>query len=191
MANLGGRFFFEVQEADHDVGNLDAGVVNVVLHVDLVAGGAEQADERVAEDGVAQVADVRGLVGVDARCVRRARGLARTAGGASAWATKRAAGGAVEIGVDVPSAGDFEFGEAGERAEGGDNLLAMILGALRSLRASSKAMGVAISPRRRSGGVSRGIWPISRSNFSFRTARRRRPSRFSSSRTTREPQKNP
>ena len=33
----------------------------------------------------------------------------------------------------------------------------MILGALRSVRASSKAMGVAISPKRRSGGVSRGM----------------------------------
>ena len=33
----------------------------------------------------------------------------------------------------------------------------MIFGALRSLRASSKAMGVAISPRRRSGGVSMGM----------------------------------
>ena len=33
----------------------------------------------------------------------------------------------------------------------------MIFGALRSLRASSNAIGVAISPRRRSGGVSSGI----------------------------------
>ena len=32
----------------------------------LLPGGAEQADECVAEDGVAQVADVGGLVGVDA-----------------------------------------------------------------------------------------------------------------------------
>ena len=60
------RHFFEVHEADDDVGHLDAGVVDVVLNVDLMAGGAEHADEGVAEDGVAQVADVRGLVGVDA-----------------------------------------------------------------------------------------------------------------------------
>ena len=55
-----------MQKADDDIGNLHAGVVDVVLDVDFLSGGAEQADEGVAEDGVAQVADVRGLVGIDA-----------------------------------------------------------------------------------------------------------------------------
>ncbi len=53
------------QEADHDVGDLDAGVVDVVLDLDLGAGGAQAADQGVAQHGVAQVADVGGLVGVD------------------------------------------------------------------------------------------------------------------------------
>ena len=52
--------------ADDHVGNLHAGVVDVVLHVDLVPVRAQQAHEGVAENGVAQVADVRGLVGIDA-----------------------------------------------------------------------------------------------------------------------------
>ena len=58
-------------EADDDVGDLHAGVVDVVLHVDRIAAEAQQADEGVAENGVAQVADVRGLVGIDASCARR------------------------------------------------------------------------------------------------------------------------
>ena len=57
---------FKVEEADDHVGDLNAGVVDVVLHVDLLPGGAQQAHKGVAEDGVAQVADVRGLVGIDA-----------------------------------------------------------------------------------------------------------------------------
>ena len=65
-ADFGDGFAFELEEADDDVGNLDAGVVDVVLDIDLLAGGAEQADKGVAEDGVAEMADVGGLVGIDA-----------------------------------------------------------------------------------------------------------------------------
>ena len=55
-----------MNESDHHVGHLDAGVVDVVLNVDGVSGGAQQANESVAQDGVAQVPDMRGLVGIDA-----------------------------------------------------------------------------------------------------------------------------
>ena len=71
------RLLFEMQESDHDVGHLHAGVVDVVLHIDLVAGGAQQADKRVAEDGVAQMADVRGLVGIDAGVLDERHGRLR------------------------------------------------------------------------------------------------------------------
>ena len=60
------RFLLQLDEADNDVGNLHAGVVDVVLDIDGVTGGAQQAHEGIAEDGVAQMADVRGLVGIDA-----------------------------------------------------------------------------------------------------------------------------
>ena len=49
----------------HDIRHLDAGVVDVVLHLDPFAERAQHAHERIAERGVAQVADVRGLVGID------------------------------------------------------------------------------------------------------------------------------
>ena len=50
----------------HHVGNLDAGVIDVILHIDLLPGGAQHAHKRVAQNRVAQMADVRGLVGIDA-----------------------------------------------------------------------------------------------------------------------------
>ena len=58
---------FQLAEADDDVGDLDAGVVDVVLNLDRRAPEREHAHERVAERRVAEVADVRGLVGVDCR----------------------------------------------------------------------------------------------------------------------------
>src|SRR5271165_5115558 len=66
LAHSGGGLVFEMEEANDDIGYLDAGVVDVVLDVDFLAGGAEQADEGVAEDGVAEVSDVGGFVGIDA-----------------------------------------------------------------------------------------------------------------------------
>ena len=64
--DLRARLLLDVQESNHHVGDLHSGVVDVVLDVHFPARKAQQADERVAEDGVAQVADMRGLVGIDA-----------------------------------------------------------------------------------------------------------------------------
>ena len=44
------RFSFEVQKPDHDVRDLHAGVVDVVLHLDLLPGRAQQAHEGVAQN---------------------------------------------------------------------------------------------------------------------------------------------
>ena len=49
----------------HHVGHLHAGVVDVVLHFDRAAAGSQHTHERVAQDGVAQVTDMRGFVGID------------------------------------------------------------------------------------------------------------------------------
>jgi len=120
-ADLLQRHRLQVLKTDDDIGDLNAGVVNVVLDVDFLAGGSQEADERIAEDGVAQVADVGGFVGIDAgvldHCMERTFewGWDRGDGGGS--------GGAIEAGVDVAGAGDFEAGEAIDRAEGGYDLL--------------------------------------------------------------------
>ncbi len=55
----------DVDETDHDVGHLDAGVVDVVLHLDRNALGAQPPHQQVAEHGVPQVADVGRLVRID------------------------------------------------------------------------------------------------------------------------------
>ena len=60
------RALFEMHEANHHIGDLHAGVINIVLHRDLGAAGPQQTDEGVSQDGVAQMADVRRLVGIDA-----------------------------------------------------------------------------------------------------------------------------
>ena len=59
------RLVFELAKSDDDVGHLDAGVVDVVLHFDGNAAEALHAHERVAERGIANMADVRRLVRVD------------------------------------------------------------------------------------------------------------------------------
>ena len=66
LLDFGSRFPLDVQEADDNVRDLDAGVVDVVLHIDFPAGFAQQADEGIAKDGVAQMAYVRSLVGINA-----------------------------------------------------------------------------------------------------------------------------
>ena len=65
--DLGQALPLDLHEAEDDVHDLDAGVVDVVLDLDLLALVAQAAGERVAEAGVPQVADVGRLVGVDVR----------------------------------------------------------------------------------------------------------------------------
>ena len=52
-------------ETRHHVGHLHAGVVDVILNFHRPAAGAQHAHEGVAQHGVAQMADVRGFVGID------------------------------------------------------------------------------------------------------------------------------
>ena len=106
-----------MRETENYVRDLHAGVVNVVLHFDAAAGVTQDAAERVAEDGVAQMADVRGLVGIDAGVldhhlgrVRRGDGGAFVAGFFAGGAEKC---GAVEEEIQVAAAGDFDALDAG------------------------------------------------------------------------------
>ena len=59
------RLVLEFAKADGDVRNLDAGIVDVVLDLDVAPQKPHQPAERVAECGVAQVTDVRRLVRID------------------------------------------------------------------------------------------------------------------------------
>src|SRR3954447_16957855 len=57
-------FLFDLNEPDHDVRDLDAGVVDVVLDIDLASAGAQQANKRVTQNRIPQVPDVGGFVRV-------------------------------------------------------------------------------------------------------------------------------
>src|ERR1700675_525558 len=58
---------FDVHEAYNHIGNLNAGVVNVVLYFDSIAGGLQNSNEGVAEHGISYMSDVRGFIWIDAR----------------------------------------------------------------------------------------------------------------------------
>jgi hypothetical protein len=53
------------EETDHDIRHLYAGVIDVVLDFDLVSDVPKTSDQNITENGVPQVSDVGGLVGVD------------------------------------------------------------------------------------------------------------------------------
>ena len=111
--DLGGGPALELTEADHHVGHLHAGVVDVVLNLHRMPEEPQRAHQRVAEGGVPEVADVRGLVRVDGRVLDDhllARGLAR-------WpdAIRQPVGEIgrpLEIHVQVPVRGALDAGHA-------------------------------------------------------------------------------
>ena len=122
--------FSRSHETDDHVRNLHAGVVDVVLDVDGVSGSAQQADKGVAEDGVAQMADVRRLVGIDAGVLDQ--NLAAHVGGALRRVIVsrcelrvpcecHGSNIALQPCVDVSGARDFELLEAFGQRQFGDN----------------------------------------------------------------------
>ena len=159
-----------MQEADHHIGHLHAGVVDVVLHVDFLPGGAQQADKRVAQNCVAQVADVRGLVGIDAGVLdQRVHACSRTRGPASVRGHPATPAARSSRALMYPAPATSKLAKPSSAPSAATISCAMIFGALRSLRASSKAMGVDSSPNFRSGGISSGMFSSSRSYFACKT----------------------
>ncbi len=62
---------FEVNEPHHHIGNLDAGIVDIVLHIDLLSSRNQQPHESITQNCVAQMPDVCRLVGIDARVLHQ------------------------------------------------------------------------------------------------------------------------
>jgi hypothetical protein len=111
---------FEVDQADDNIRDLNAGVVDVVLHANLVAGlevvGAKQALEGVAKDGVAQMADVRRFIGVDAGVLDQPKSRTADIGvpiGRDCANCSRA----VQLDVQISRSGDFNRRDAGKLIE--------------------------------------------------------------------------
>src|SRR6185312_12956313 len=57
---------FKLLKANNNVGNLYAGIVDVVLYINRVSSFAQQANEGIAQNRIAQMPDMRSLVGIDA-----------------------------------------------------------------------------------------------------------------------------
>ncbi len=110
-------FALERLQADHDISDLHARVVDVVLDLDRASLKAQEPDQRVAERGVAQVTDVRRLVRVDRgvlddhfpRLRRGGRDLAGEAG-----LDER---GTIEKQIEVAVRGGLDARDAGERTD--------------------------------------------------------------------------
>ena len=134
-----------MQKAHHHIGHLHAGVVDVVLHIDLLPGSAQQADECVAQNGVAQMSDVRGLVGIDAgvldqRMTLDAQVLHRDM--ATGGAGNRVCGcRAVQPRIDVPGTGDLKSRKAFQPTQRRHNLLRNDLRRLAQLARQLKGNG--------------------------------------------------
>ena len=154
-AHLGRRLALEVLEAHHDVRDLHAGVVDVVLHPDLAAAILQDAHEGVAEDRVAQVADVGGLVGVDARVLDDGAG-ARSRGppGLGQAVVDAAQDGApLQEDVDVAAARDLRLAHAVRPRRGRpESRSATSRGFRRRVLARSKGAVMARSPSSGRGG---------------------------------------
>ena len=117
-----------MMEADHHVGHLHAGVVDVVLHLDAAAARPQHAYERVAEHRVAQVADVRRLVRIDVGVLDDDLALVRPGGFfLGARKQRHCVRRAVDPNIQIAVARHFERGHARNRAKfrgqfGGDGL---------------------------------------------------------------------
>jgi len=100
-----------VQESDDHVGDLHAGVIDIVLHLHVVCGVAQRSRHGVAQYGVSHMADVRRFVWVDAGVFDEAEAWAaylRVLVGCDAANS----GCAVEADVEVAGACDLDAGDA-------------------------------------------------------------------------------
>ena len=123
----------------------------------------EQANKRVAEDGIAQVSDVGGLVGVNTGVLDQnlacwdidLRFFVGSESGGKLFA--------LDPRIDVASPGKLQPLKTMDRADAATISSAIFLGGLRNFLASSKASGRAYSPSSTRGGCSITIFGKSRS----------------------------
>src|SRR5665213_2033090 len=117
-------------KAHYHIGNLHSGVVNVVLHIHFLPGSAQQLYKRVAQDCVAQVSNVRGLVGIDAGMLHQRMKSRRGTRRSLSASHSAPSSSSIEPRVDVSGACYVKPGKPGEFAKCTDNLLGNHLGRL-------------------------------------------------------------
>ena len=142
LLDFGPRLLLDMQKSHHHVGNLHAGVVDVVLNIHFPAGESQQPHKSVAENGVAQMPDVRRLVGIDAGVLDQ--NLARgDFGGRGFSSAIRAAARSSRLSraLMYPAPANSSFSKPAIGPIPLTISSAILRGALRSFLASSKARG--------------------------------------------------
>ena len=107
--DFGMRLFLQMQESYDHVRDLHAGIVDVILDIHFPAHKTQQANKCVAKDGIAEVPDVRGLVGINAGVLNQ--NLARWNVGSRFFIGGERGGKlpAHDSGIDVASSGNFQL----------------------------------------------------------------------------------
>src|SRR5439155_2608770 len=123
LLDLGSCLSFQIQKTDYNVGHLHAGIVDVVLYIYFAPGESQQANKRIAKDGVTQMTYMCRLVGIDTRVLDqnfagrpvRSRLLVRS--------KCRGESSAVHTSIDITGAGHLKFFEALDLVNAGNNFL--------------------------------------------------------------------
>ena len=121
-ADIVRRLAFQLVESHNHIGDLNAGVVDVVLNLDLAAAGAQHADKSVSQNRVAQVADVRRFVRIDVSVLDDH--LARNDHGGNVLAAQQAfgVGAAVQAQIKKSAAGDLDGSDSRDGRQSGRDL---------------------------------------------------------------------
>src|SRR5215813_8155911 len=116
--NIFQRPVFEMLESNYNIGHLNPSIVDVILHIDVIVGRSQKANKRVAQNGVAQMPNMRGFIGIDAgvlhqhlllRALLRLRTAIAHERFKIAWP--------VQPGIDVAGPGDFQTFKSGNLAQ--------------------------------------------------------------------------
>ncbi len=132
-----------MHQADDDVRHLHAGIVDVVLHIHALSCGAQHPHEGVAQDGVAQMPDMRCLVRIDAGVLHQRVHACAESSVLLRLRDCRQRSAAIEPRVQISRACDLKARETwqGWLFSDSSSSAAICFGARRSGRASSKAIG--------------------------------------------------
>src|SRR5262249_7152090 len=130
-----------------NIGNLRSGVVDVVLHIDFPALNAQQANKGIAKDCIAQVADVRCLVRVNAGVLDQnlaSRNIHPQLGIGRERSRELLA---IDASVDVSRASEFQLLKTIDRPSAGNDFFRDLAWSLAQLLSQFKGKGQRVLPK--------------------------------------------
>src|SRR5579862_1818710 len=115
--NFGSRFAFEMREADYNIGNLDPSIIDVILHIDVAAGKAQQSNEGIPENRIPKMADVSGFIGINAGVLDENLSAGSIVSPVSILCQGRRHPSAIDPDVQISWRCDLHFGDAFDRTD--------------------------------------------------------------------------